>query len=62
MSHADEEPGGGEFDNPGDELDRKTKDHMAKHGVKEYAIAWNAVLAQPENAELKIAYIRVQKQ
>ena len=46
----------------GDEIDRKTKEYQAEHNVKDYAEAMKAVLAQSENAELKTAWIRMQRQ
>lgn len=63
MSHADDEPGG-ESDNPQEAVDQKTKEHMAKHGMKveQYAEAMKTMLAQPENADLKIAWLRSAKQ
>ncbi len=42
----------------GDEVDRLTKQYMTEHKVTDYAAAMNAVLALPENTELKIAYAK----
>ena len=50
------------MDNPGDELDRITREYMAKHNVKVYTEAWKAILALPENADVKAAWARQQKQ
>ena len=61
LSHAMDEPSE-PLDDAGDEVDRKTKEHMTKHNVKDYAEAMKAVLAQSENAELKTAWIRMQRQ
>lgn len=44
------------IENPGAEVDRLTKEYQAKNKVKDYREAMTAVLADPENAELKVAY------
>ena len=49
-------------DNPGDEVNRRTVDWMNKNNVKDYGQAMKAVLAQKENAELALSYLRMQKQ
>ena len=46
-------------DDPEGELHRLTKAYMADKGEKDYAAAFNAVLQDPENSELKKAYARV---
>ncbi len=42
----------------GDEVDRLTKAYMAEKKVADYMAAMNAVLALPENAEIKEAYAK----
>jgi hypothetical protein len=42
----------------GDEVDRLTKAYMADKKVTDYMVAMNAVLALPENAEIKEAYAK----
>ena len=51
-----------DVDNPGEEVNRKTVEWMNKNGVKDYGQAMKAVLAQKENAELALSYVRMQKQ
>lgn len=51
-----------ESDNVGDEVNRKTVEWMNKNSVKDYGQAMKAVLAQKENAELALSYLRMQKQ
>lgn len=45
----------------GDQVDQKTKAHMAKHGMKteQYADAMKAVLTLPENEELARKWVRM---
>lgn len=59
LSVHEDEPEGADGD-PGAEVDRKTKEHMVKAGVKDYAEAMKAVLAVPENRELAERYRRLQ--
>lgn len=51
-----------EADNVGEEVNRKTVEWMNKNSVKDYGQAMKAVLAQKENAELALSYLRMQKQ
>ena len=53
LSRHEEEQEGAAGD-PGEEIDRKTKEHMAKTGMKveQYVEAMRAVCAMPENLEL----------
>lgn len=52
------------LDNTGDEVDRKTKEHMAKTGMKieQYAEAMKAVLALKENEDLARRWVRMDRQ
>lgn len=56
--HPGTEPGGRLALNraAGDEIDRLTLDHMKTHGVKDYAVAMQAVLAEPANADAVRGY------
>lgn len=43
-------------DDPGQEIDDLVKRHMAKHNEANYSVAFDAVLSDPDNSELKRRY------
>ena len=63
LSQHDDEPESFAGD-VGEEVDQKTKEHMAKSGMKaeQYAEAMKAVLALKENEGLAKRYVSMQKQ
>ena len=63
LRHADDAPTES-LDDAGEEVDRKTKEHMERKGMKveQYAEAMKAVLALKENEDLAVRWVRMQKQ